>query len=85
MRIVPIYGRLIGPNGKTNRDCQLQLREPLLKSDEYLSKNGHNETKLVKSFNKLLTLTKFYFIARLRLIYSDSGRKKKEKYIRDRS
>ena len=53
-----------GPNGKTNRDCQLligreMLREPLLKSDEYLSCNGHSDYKDIKIINKLLTLSKF--------------------------
>ena len=51
-----ITGKEYGPNGKTNRDCQLQvgremLREPLLKSDEYLLENGHNEYKDIKIIN----------------------------------
>ena len=37
------------------------LREPLLKSDEYLGRNDHNWYKDIQSSEILLTLTKFYF------------------------
>ena len=48
------------PNGKTNRDCQLQigremLREPLLNSDEYVPKNDHNGHKGTNNIQKMLT------------------------------